>query len=373
MSRAVHIICPNVPWPADYGGAIASYYHLQALAEAGLHVHLHTFLYNRAPAPALARLCQQVHYYPRRAGLGILRPGPYIVSSRRVPGLLRNLQAAEAPILSEGTHCSGWLGHPSLQARRRVLRMHNLEHRYYASLARQARGPEHAYLHLEARRLRHYELRMLPQHCTHTLAISPAETAELIKLGYPQVHWLPSFHPYAPMEVPDGIGHYALYHGDLRIAANAQAVAWLASQVFAHTPFPLIVAGHSPPPWLRAHLAAFTHIQLIASPTRAQLEVLIAGAQLHLLNSTQTGGLKLKLLHCLYKGRHVLANENTLTGSGLEAAVTACQSAQDYLTALLELQDRPVSASQLQARAVALGLYDKETQLKTSLDALGLH
>ena len=56
----------------------------------------------------------------------------------------------------------------------------------------------------------------------------------------------------------------------------------------------------------------------------------IANAQIHVLPSFQTTGLKLKLLHALFAGRHCITNAKMLTGSALEGAVLLANDANDF-------------------------------------------
>jgi hypothetical protein len=60
-----------------------------------------------------------------------------------------------------------------------------------------------------------------------------------------------------------------------------------------------------------------------------QMEQLIAEAQVHALPTFQATGLKLKLLHALFNGRHVLVNDAMVKGTGLSGV---CQKAETPLS-----------------------------------------
>ena len=81
----LHVISFQVPYPADYGGAIDVFYKLKALKEQGFDVTLHTFYYGeRGRQPILDELCEKVYYYPRHTGwLKQISTLPYIVVTRK--------------------------------------------------------------------------------------------------------------------------------------------------------------------------------------------------------------------------------------------------------------------------------------------------
>ena len=64
--KYLHVIAFDIPYPANYGGVIVVYYHLKALADAGVRVILHSFQYgHRQGSPELEQICHQTYYYPR--------------------------------------------------------------------------------------------------------------------------------------------------------------------------------------------------------------------------------------------------------------------------------------------------------------------
>ena len=45
MDRHLHIVCLDVPWPADYGGAIDMMNRIMMFKKLGIGIHLHYFSY----------------------------------------------------------------------------------------------------------------------------------------------------------------------------------------------------------------------------------------------------------------------------------------------------------------------------------------
>ncbi len=104
MSRHLHIICLDVPYPVDYGGVFDLFYKLPSLQKLGVHIHLHCFEYGRGEQKELEKYCLSVQYYKREKKLSFRLP--YIVSSRSNEQLMSCLLKDNHPILMEGIHCT---------------------------------------------------------------------------------------------------------------------------------------------------------------------------------------------------------------------------------------------------------------------------
>jgi hypothetical protein len=65
MSKTLHIICHDVPWPADYGGVVDLFYKIKTLHEEGVKIRLHCFDYGRGQQNELNKYCEEVNYYKR--------------------------------------------------------------------------------------------------------------------------------------------------------------------------------------------------------------------------------------------------------------------------------------------------------------------
>ena len=65
-------------------------------------------------------------------------------------------------------------------------------------------------------------------------------------------------------------------------------------------------------------MARHENIQLIANPDSEKMSALIQNAQINILHTRHTSGMKLKLLHALFAGRFCFANKEMVSGTGLE-------------------------------------------------------
>ena len=133
----VHLISFDIPYPANYGGAIDVFYKLISLRNAGVDVTLHCFHKpGRRPQPLLGELCDHVYYYERRVGwqsnLSLL---PYNVMSRRSSLLVSHLLEDSDPIIFEALSTTACMNDHRLDSRVKLFRECNIEHDYFNGLA----------------------------------------------------------------------------------------------------------------------------------------------------------------------------------------------------------------------------------------------
>lgn len=333
----VHIISLNVPYPADYGGVIDIFYKIKSLAEAGVQVILHSFKYGRSESLELEKYCSKVYYYERHTGfLQNLHWKPYIMYSRRSKDLIKNLLRDDFPILFEGLHCCFYLNNQGLKNRIKLVRMHNIEHRYYFSLAQVSRGIfKKIFFILEGIKL--FFAQKLLIHANRIAAISQSDFQYLSK-KHANTFLLNPFHSNSSIKINSGTGNYFLYHGNLSVPENYAAVSFLIRQVFSQVDFPVVIAGQSPDKKLSELCSKYNNISLVGSPTQAKMQELISGAQAIVLFTFQSTGLKLKLIDSLYQGRFCIANSKMIKQTGLEEACLLADTADAILQQMNSVQ-----------------------------------
>jgi hypothetical protein len=350
----LHIVSFDVPWPPSYGGVIDVFYKVKALSELGVRVHLHCFAYGRARSKELAALCHEVHYYQRRMGrhqlLGRL---PFVVLSRRSDALADRLLKDDHPILFEGLHTCHLLTDPRFQGRRRIVRAHNVEHDYYAALAKaEAKAFRRTYFINEARKLHRFE--PVLAEADHVLAISPKDAAYFTG-QYGHVSHIPAFHASEQVNVPPGMGDFAFYHGALGVAENDQAALYLVRQVFKGLGVKLIIAGSEASQELKREVARTPNVELREGIGTDAIHELVRQAQVNVLPTFQATGIKLKLLLCLYNGRHVVCNTPMIEGTGLESLCHVHDSASAMRASILACMQEPVNDRAAELRTAVLG------------------
>lgn len=352
----IHIVCLDVPYPPNYGGVFDLFYKLKYLHEQGVIIHLHCFEYGRGKQDELLQVCATVQYYKRSGGwLNLLRGFPYMVGSRSHPGLFRNLSADRYPILLEGIHCTYPLRKNLWKDRKVILRLHNIEFEYYRQLA------DHAtlllrkcYYRLESFLLRRYERRVAPQ-ADLIIAVTETDTLRYQQLnGSTSIRHLPVFTPWNQVTCRPGRGSYCLYQGNLSVSENERAAIWLIKKVFASSAFPFVIAGKNPSRSLKKEVERHRHISIIENPTEEKMQQLIEAAHINLLPSFSTTGIKLKLLHALFCGRHCISNANMLEGTDLSEACILAENESEVKSAVQNLYEQPFTAEMVLKRQTLL-------------------
>ena len=364
-----HIVTFNVPWPADYGGVIDIYHRIVALSKAGVKIHLHCYTYGRQEAKELERWCEEVRYYPRETGLRHqLEQRPYIVASRCSQTLLQRLQQDNHPILLEGLHCCLLLEHLAGEGRRIIVRAHNVEHDYYAALAAVEKSLwKRFFFRTEARKLRRYET--LLTKATTVLAISDTDATHFRAIGCDDVRLLPPSHGHTEVTSLTGRGNYVLYHGNLSVPENTNAVHQLLNGVVDRCPYTFVIAGRNPDEALRHAVAKHPNVRLVANPDDDTMHRLLREAHVNLLLTWQATGVKLKLMNALYEGRHCLVNSPMVEGTTLAPACWVADTPYELQQSLSRLMNEDFTKEDLQRRAALLKQADPMHDIASFLNA----
>jgi hypothetical protein len=365
VSRHLHIVCLDVPWPADYGGAIDMMNRIKTLHKLDVLIHLHYFSYNERGIPnELNQFCESINVYKREnISDGFSFTVPYIVSSRINEELITRLQEDTFPILLEGIHTTGILPKLNRQDRRIVVRMHNEESLYYKELARAEPGLlKKIYFQNESRLLKKYS-HHLPDDCIYA-CVSQKDIATFkndYKLS--KVEFLPTFPAWQSVKGEEGQGNLCLYHGNLSVPENEEAALWLLCKVFTKARVPFVIAGKKPSRRLQKLAGLCQHTCLVADPCETEMNDLVRKAHIHVLpsfNKTVTG-IRLKLLHSLFEGRHCVVNEPIVAGTGLESACHIGANANAFASIITQLYHQPFTREEIILRTQLLGnTYDNE-------------
>lgn len=320
MNKRLHIVSLDIPDPPDYGGVMDIYATAAALHARGVEVILHCFEYgNRKRMTEPGKICSEVHYYPRKKGFSFKMP--YIVTSRKNEQLYQRLLEDDAPILMEGIHCSYPVFDKRFLGRKMVVRSFNIEYDYYEGLAKHTRSAfKKWYYQAESRLLKKYEQQIAQKATILTLSQADADFYTN-KLGGTDTHFVPVLFHGTPDAKP-GTGTYCLYHGNLSVEENEAVALWLAKEIFGGMSVPFVIAGKNPSDHLLKMVEPYPNITVKANLSEIEMHELVANAQLNVLPSINSTGVKLKILYALYHGRFCITNSAGKTGihqSGLVA------------------------------------------------------
>ncbi|NEN22877.1 glycosyltransferase family 4 protein [Cryomorpha ignava] len=325
--KHLHIVSFDIPYPADYGGVIDVYYRIKALSEVGVKVHLHCFEYGRSSSDKLESLCETVHYYKRsKSPRHIASKLPFIVETRRSEELLKNLLKDSHPILFEGLHTTAYLKNKALKGRLKLVRAHNIEHDYYKKLAESEKNAfKRLFFTAEAGKLKRYE--SVLKNADYVLSISEKDQKHFEKL-YGNSTLINPFHSNTPIEI-GGKQAYAFYHGNLTVAENKNAVAFLINDVFPLTEVPLLIAGKGATKAVRALNPNLKNLKVVDSPNNETMLNLAKNASVHVLPTFQNTGFKLKLLYSLFTAPVIIANEKMVAGTNLKSFCEIANTPQE--------------------------------------------
>jgi len=111
---------------------------------------------------------------------------------------------------------------------------------------------------------------------------------------------------------------FALYHGNLSVPENREAIEKLISEN-KRKPFdlPVIIAGKNPSEALIKKIEA-QGWKCIANPTDPELNDLMRSCKLHLLIGFKSSGIKLKVIRALLTGLPCIATKEMTGTTGLE-------------------------------------------------------
>jgi glycosyltransferase involved in cell wall biosynthesis len=339
LESHLHIVCLDVPYLPNYGGVFDLYYKLKYLHERGVIIHLHCYEYGRGKQDALLQYCKTVQYYKRSRGWRGLAAGmPYIVGSRADRGLLKNLSEDNYPVLAEGIHSTYLLHKNKLAGRKVILRLHNIEFEYYRQLSHNATSLFRKIYYLtESVLLKRYE-RKIAHKASLTIAVTEKDAETYASLfGSTNIRHLPVFTAWNTVTSKEGKGLYCLYQGNLSVSENEQAALWLIKNVFSGLEIPFMIAGKNPSHSLKKEAQLHAHISITENPSQAQMQQLIEDAQINILPSFTTTGIKLKLLHAAFCGRHCITNTAMVAGTGMEHACTIAEDDKAFKVAIQAL------------------------------------
>ncbi|WP_051285477.1 glycosyltransferase [Aequorivita capsosiphonis] len=363
MSKSIQIVAFDNPNPPDYGGVIDVYYKIEALHALGVKIDLHLFNYgNRENIDPLTKICESVFQYDRNMGIGALFSStPFIVKSRENNDLLNTLSKNPAPILFEGLHCCSFLNHPRLKNHFKIVRTHNVEHSYYEGLFNNSSNLlKKLYYRTEAKKLKVFEPVLEYADLICSLSLQDATYFQ----QYQKTEWVPPFHQVYPeiLKTED----YILFHGNLAVEENINALSALLKNVFKELRHKIIVAGNSPPQKIIKAIGANKAITLITNPSEEEMTDLICNAKCHILYTNQNTGVKLKLVHAIQTSGHIVLNDAMLFDERFKDEV---EIANDWIS-MVEKLNQCMAEETVKPRPKLKALFDNKKNAEKILSFL---
>ncbi len=352
MENSLQIVCFNVPYPPNYGGAIDVFFKIKALHELGARIRLHCFTYGQyQPRKELEKYCNSIYYYERSGDiLKHFSTLPFIVVSRKSRKLLDNLAADPAPILFEGLHTTAYIDDEALRNHVKFVRMHNMESAYYKKLSKWEQNLLiRAYLQTESSRLANYEERIYYSDAT-ILTISKFDQMYFSTQHRGHTVLVPPFHPFSKVETLPGKGDYIFIHADFSIADNKAWVEKLLVDTSGELGMPFRLAGKNADQLNLKKCPEVQNIQIESNVSQSRMFELIQNAHATVVQAFNSEGFKLKLLYSLFIGRHCIANEMIMKGTDLGHLCHMANSPAEVVQKVKELKNVGITADDIFAR-----------------------
>jgi hypothetical protein len=341
----VHLISFDFPYPPVYGGVIDVFNKIRSLNKLGFQITLHCYTkgpINQKDNQEILKYCSKVYLYPRKFSLSIFLGIPYMISSRNSTLLRSRLVKAQPQlVLVEGLHCANIFLKDIPLNGIKVLRMHNVEWKYYKGLARNEKSfAKKRYYALESFLLYQIEKKFLSRF-DEIITLSQGDQ-NYFTSKYPNFNFtlLPAFHPNDNYTNKFGKGQYILFHGDLSISDTEYSLRETIIPYLANLNYKFIIAGRNPTLEFTKYVDKFSWISLFANPGMNEMDLLIKNSHIIVLFSGIKAGIKLKLIESLYKGRFIVANLESVEGTGLEILCSVARDKNSFERNVKDLWSR---------------------------------
>jgi glycosyltransferase involved in cell wall biosynthesis len=379
------VVANDFPYPLHHGSVIDTWGHVKTLKTLGYKVDLIATVKTIPPdehIQAVRKWVDDLMVVERERGWrAAAAVSPFQVRSRAglrtVP-----LSRQYAAVVLEAEHVAPVLENPGLCARKRILRLHNDESRFFHEMGRSARSLFHkAFYRAEALKFkmlspavisgcdalwfisRHEmeeHLRKCPQHAEKSVFVPPAVDCEAMRT-----------------QTLDG--RTALFLGTLGFANNARAVEWYISHVHPALcdieGYGFIAGGNtagSSNLALRRISSLHPNISIRENPKNT--ESLYKEAAVFVNPLFRGAGLKLKVVDAIQAGVPIVSTSSGIQGSGLIAGkhLLVADSAQSFADCIRKVlinkdmaRELATSAQEFLARE-----YDQARIINSSLSAI---
>lgn len=333
--QAVNIVCIDVPYPLNYGGALGSFDLIRRFNEAGFKIYLHVFHYKNEQNPeGLKQWASEIFIYPRTSLFSCIFSGKaFIVASRDNKDLRTNLRKYPFPIVCEGIHNSSIFDDPEM-ANRAFVRWHNVDSIYYRGLMKSENSfIKKCYFWLESRLIRQQEKFLVKNYLDRNYFLSKLDM-ESMGVQDNSKFIASALNPCVAIE---GKGAYNIFHANLEISDNEHS-AILAIQIGEQTDLKMIIAGRNPSQRLQQMVNKSTNSSLFESPSMDEMFDLIKNAHTILNISTINVGFKTRLISSLQLGRHQLSNYPSALSGEIDKCMIIEQDLAKWVSILNKLQ-----------------------------------
>ena len=338
--QTLHVWSMDRLEPPPYGGTLEVRGQIQRAADAGAHVTVHawskTGIQHEAPwsVPGV-----KFDIIPRRAmgSVKAWRIGlPWIVQSRTHRIARHRSQIQRGIALCNGAHCTAYRPINPLS----ILRLHNPEAAYYASLSTQAKGWRKWYYRLESVRLRRWESRLSTRWKGQVWALSPKDAEAWQSFGGHVDHIIPPLMQFGQaIPTTPAAASSLLVPGKFSVSENDAAAQLSADGIQDDC---IVWAGHGLSENLQHVANTNKQIEYKEGLSDEQMQAAFSNASAVLIHSEHVLGVKLKLIQALEQARWIIAHEYSVEGLGIDlesCAIITYRDASMFQSAWLQVKE----------------------------------
>lgn len=326
------IVCSESPYPANHGGRLDVLQKIKAFVELDYEIDILFICSNKdddmIAEQYLQKYVKNVYKVVRHKGLltfilSLLTLVPYQIMSRKELNRI-NIGKNYDILLLESEYVYKVLSNKSINASRKILRIHNNEVKYFKALMYSAKGLSKIYYFIESK-LFLLRKNMIYRQFNDLWFISSNE----MLTEYKNAYWLP---PNMPVNQPFNFKKFRenfgnlLFVGNLFTPNNIEAIIWfldniLAKLILNYPNIKFTIAGSVKDNINKTLLDSINinskNIQLIVNPTDDEL-LNIYNQNTIFINSMLNGaGVKLKTIDAMRNSFAVISTSVGVEGIGL--------------------------------------------------------
>ncbi len=130
---------------------------------------------------------------------------------------------------------------------------------------------------------------------------------------------------------------YILFHAKLSVQENIDAALYIIKTIAPKIDARFIIAGLEPDASIISAANSVENIEIKANLSESNMQSLLNNAHINILTTKQSTGLKLKLINSLYQSKYIIANNEMLSGSGLDKLVEIANTSSEIISKANEL------------------------------------
>ena len=341
-NKSVLVICPDVPFPDNYGGALDMWKSILYLKEMGFLVHL-VSIYRDESRLKEFEASEQYKFIDLHIGIkcgkGLMLKTLYYPLAMSIRSIKKfDLQRLAEKLLPQYTYAlvqnsKSMLAFADMQKflniefHQSYVRMQNCEWEYYGYMASAEKNLiKKVFFLSESVKFKYFEKKLLKNNIVDKLLFISERDKKFYGSSNKALSVLPVFLNASKQELEfDNKKNILLFVGNLELADNVLAVEalykYLREWLLSNPDCKLIIAGKN-----KSEINPFPsfdakNVEIFFNIPHQQKKELMDSAKVFCSFSMNPAGVKLKTLEGGAAGLPILANNNACDGSGLEDVV----------------------------------------------------